>query len=90
LHEVTVQHDGAKRLHHPEVGDIDLTYQSVNLPTGRRAGNDVSFLYTAEPGSINEDKLRLLASWAAPVAEAAARDLPGNATGGETSTYQGP
>ncbi|MGP9724499.1 helix-turn-helix transcriptional regulator [Corynebacterium sp. AOP40-9SA-29] len=61
-HDIRTVHDGTKRLQHPEVGELELAYQSVDLPIGRRAWHDLSF-YTAEPGSRSEDLLRLLASW---------------------------
>ena len=66
-HDIRIRHEGTKRLHHPEIGEIELTYQSVELPTGKRTRHDLSF-YTAEPGSSDEERLKLLASWAAPTA----------------------
>jgi hypothetical protein len=53
---------GRKRLHHPVVGDLDLTYEALDLPSdpGLRL-----LVYTAEPGSPSQDGLDLLASWAA-------------------------
>lgn len=53
---------GRKRLHHPVVGDLDLTYEAMELPAdpGLRIN-----IYTAEPGTPSEDALKLLASWAA-------------------------
>ncbi|WP_051298502.1 helix-turn-helix transcriptional regulator [Arthrobacter castelli] len=66
-HDIRIRHEGTKRLQHPEIGEIELTYQSVDLPTAKRAWHDLSF-YTAEPGSQHEANLKLLASWAAPSA----------------------
>ncbi|MEU4893039.1 helix-turn-helix transcriptional regulator [Streptomyces sp. NPDC044780] len=63
-HNVRIRHDGAKRLRHPEAGRLELTYQSMELPMPRRAGY-VLTLYTAEPDTPSEERLRLLASWAA-------------------------
>ncbi|MCT1615612.1 helix-turn-helix domain-containing protein [Kocuria marina] len=63
-HDIRIRHEGTKRLQHPEIGEIELTYQSVNLPAGKRAWHDLSF-YTAEPGTSNEDRLKVLASWKA-------------------------
>ena len=63
-HDVRIRHDGVKRLHHPDVGDLELTYQSLDLPMSHRAVHDLT-IYTAEPGSTSEDRLKLLASWAA-------------------------
>ncbi|MGW9557530.1 helix-turn-helix transcriptional regulator [Nocardiopsis sp. NPDC055551] len=64
-HDVRIHHGGTKRLHHPQVGDLELTYRSLDLPTPPRAVHDLS-LYTAEPGTPHEERLKLLASWAAP------------------------
>lgn len=61
-HNVRIHTTGAKRLHHPVVGDLDLPFETFPL------GSDPSqFLltYTAEPASRSQDALNLLASWAA-------------------------
>jgi transcriptional regulator with XRE-family HTH domain len=63
-HDVRIRHDGIKRLQHPEVGRLELTYKSLDLPTSQRTVHDLTF-YTAEPGTVSEDRLKLLASWAA-------------------------
>ncbi|WP_344250405.1 helix-turn-helix transcriptional regulator [Isoptericola hypogeus] len=63
-HDIRIHHHGTKRLQHPEVGILELTYQSVDLPSAGRAVHDLS-LYTAEPGTPHEERLTLLASWAA-------------------------
>jgi transcriptional regulator with XRE-family HTH domain len=63
-HDVRIRHDGVKRMRHPEVGRLELTYQSLDLPMVNRAVHDLTY-YTAEPGSASEERLRLLASWAA-------------------------
>ncbi|WP_019607352.1 helix-turn-helix transcriptional regulator [Nocardiopsis sp. CNS-639] len=64
-HDVRIHHHGAKRLHHPQVGGLELTYRSLDLPTPPRAVHELS-LYTAEPGTPHEERLTLLASWSAP------------------------
>lgn len=64
-HDVRIIHAGTKRIDHAEVGPMLLTFQSVELPTSTRGHHDLSF-YVAEPGSEDEQRLRLLASWAAP------------------------
>ncbi|MFC7016020.1 helix-turn-helix transcriptional regulator [Streptomyces viridiviolaceus] len=63
-HDVRIRHEGIKRLQHPEVGLLELTYQSLDLPVSHRAVHDLS-LCTAEPGSTSEERLKLLASLAA-------------------------
>jgi transcriptional regulator with XRE-family HTH domain len=63
-HDVRIRHDGIKRLRHSEVGELELTYHSLDLPLPNRALHDLT-IYAAEPGSPSEEALRLLASWAA-------------------------
>ncbi|WP_134730793.1 helix-turn-helix transcriptional regulator [Amycolatopsis nivea] len=69
-HDVLIRHDGIKRLQHPEVGRLELTFQSLDLPLPGRAVHDL-ITYTAEPGTESEDRLKLLASWAATQSQAA-------------------
>jgi transcriptional regulator with XRE-family HTH domain len=66
-HDVLIRHDGIKRLQHPEVGHLELTFQDLDLPLSRRVVHNL-MIYTAEPGTTSEDRLKLLASWAAPLA----------------------
>lgn len=63
-HNVRIHHGGVKRFHHPDAGDLELTYQPLDLPMSVREAHSLT-IYTAEPGSPSEDGLRLLASWAA-------------------------
>ena len=60
-HEVRQHHQGAKPFLHPLVGDLHLTYESLDLT----ADNLILIAYGTEADSESEDKLRLLASWAA-------------------------
>jgi MmyB-like transcription regulator ligand binding domain len=46
----------------PVVGDLELTYEGLDLPAD--PGWHL-FTFTAAPGSPSDDRLRLLASWAA-------------------------
>lgn len=57
-HDVRIRHGGIKLLRPPEIGDLELTYQFLDLPMSQRAVRDPT-LYTAEPGSTSEDRLRL-------------------------------
>jgi hypothetical protein len=60
-HNVRFHRTGRKQLRHSVVGDLDLSYEAMELP-----GDDLTVLvYTAEPGSPSQDALNLLASWAA-------------------------
>lgn len=63
-HDVRIRHDGIKRLRHPDIGDLELTYQSLDLPLSNRAVHNLT-IYTAEPGTPHEDRLKVLASWQA-------------------------
>lgn len=63
-HDVRIRHEGVKRLRHPEVGSLELTYQSLDLPLSPRTAHDLN-IYTAEPGSQSEEHLKLLTSLAA-------------------------
>jgi transcriptional regulator with XRE-family HTH domain len=63
-HNVRLHHGGVKRFQHSAVGSLELTYYSLVLPTSLRAAHTL-VSYVAEPGSDAEDRLRLLASWAA-------------------------
>ena len=63
-HEVRIRHDGIKRLRHPDIGELELTYQSLDLPLSDRAVHNLT-IYTAEPGTAHEDRLKVLASWKA-------------------------
>jgi transcriptional regulator with XRE-family HTH domain len=65
-HNVRHHRSGVKRINHPEVGDLELVYEALELP----ANPDwFMFGYTAEPGSPTEERLKLLGSLAATPAE---------------------
>lgn len=61
-HNVRFHDTGSKRFHHPVVGDVSLTFETMQLSAD--AGL-MLFVYTAEPGSRSEEALNLLASWTA-------------------------
>jgi transcriptional regulator with XRE-family HTH domain len=61
-HNVRLHRTGVKKVHHPVVGDLELTYEGMELPADPGL---TLFVYTAEPASPSEDGLKLLASWAA-------------------------
>ncbi len=61
-HDVRLHYSGVKTFNHPEVGEIELSYEALDLPADPGLTMTV---YTAEPGSANADKLRLLSSLAA-------------------------
>ena len=61
-HRACFHRTGRKRLHHPVVGDLDLTYEALDLTS---ASGLTLLVYTAEPDTATQDSLNLLASWAA-------------------------
>ena len=68
-HNVRIHDTGSKRFHHPVVGDLSLTFETMGLVADPGL---LLFVYTAEVGSKSEEALSLLASWAATLDEAAA------------------
>ena len=66
-HNVRTHGAGTKRFHHPVVGELTLAYEELAITAEPGL---VLLVYTAEPGSPSAERLRLLASWAAPA------DLP--------------
>lgn len=57
-HRVVERRDGMKRLDHPLVGRIDVFYEALEA-TGE--ADQTLFIYTTDPGSESESKLRELA-----------------------------
>lgn len=70
-HNVKFHRTGAKRLHHPVVGDLTLAFEAFELPAdpGQRMN-----IYTAEPSSPSHQALNLLASWASTPNEVASTE----------------
>ncbi|MET0780177.1 MAG: helix-turn-helix transcriptional regulator [Microbacterium sp.] len=60
--DVKFHRSGTKRLHHPVVGDLELNFESMDLPS--EPGLVLS-VYTAPANSASADALKVLASWAA-------------------------
>ena len=61
-HDVQYHRSGQKRLRHPVVGQLDLNFESMELPSEPGLTLNV---YTAAPDSPTADGLKMLASWAA-------------------------
>lgn len=59
--DVRVHGHGSKRVNHPVVGELDLDFESMDLPT--EPGLQLN-VYTAPAGGAAADNLALLASWA--------------------------
>jgi transcriptional regulator with XRE-family HTH domain len=61
-HNVRLHNKGEKRFNHPVVGELELSYNRIELP----ADPGLAIIaYTAEPGSKSAEAFDLLASWAA-------------------------
>ena len=61
-HNVRTHYNGTKTFGHPAVGDLTLSYDTMDLP----GDNGLRLTaYTAEPASRSAEGLQLLASWAA-------------------------
>lgn len=59
-HTVQEKGHGTKRLYHPLVGEMTLSFETLRLPDD----HDLSLVtYHAQPGSRSADSLRLLAGW---------------------------
>ena len=58
---------GRKRLNHPVVGTLDLTFEALELVADP---GQTMFVYTADPGSRSAEALSLLGSWIAAPDEA--------------------
>lgn len=61
-HNVRYHRTGTKRLHHPVVGDLEVSYETMTIDAddGLRLA-----VYTCEPDSPSQQALDLLASWTA-------------------------
>ncbi len=71
-HNVRFHDTGFKRFHHPVVGDLSLTFETMALAADPGL---MMFVYTAEVGSKSEEALNLLASWAATLDQAEPANL---------------
>lgn len=67
-HNVRHHASGEKVFRHPVVGELRMIYEAME-PMGQAGLNFL--IYSAEPGSPTEERLRLLASWAATAEHAA-------------------
>ncbi|ATG53687.1 transcriptional regulator [Brachybacterium ginsengisoli] len=72
-HDVRYHRAGVKRMLHPQVGELELTFDGLELPG---TPGWMMFVCTAEPGSPSEERLRLLASLAASQKPIAPMTMP--------------
>ena len=61
-HRVHQRTHGSKRLHHPLVGNLTVSFETLALPGD---SDTTLFIYTTEPGSPSRHAMDLLASWTA-------------------------
>ena len=71
-HDVRTHDTGFKAIRHPVVGELNLTFEAMELPADP---GQTLIVYGAEPGSDTADRLRLLSSWIA-AEEGVAVDFP--------------
>jgi transcriptional regulator with XRE-family HTH domain len=69
-HNVRYHQTGTKRIHHPLVGELELSYEVLELSAD--AGLTVN-VFSAEPDSRSQQALDLLASWIATPGEQLSR-----------------
>lgn len=65
VHDVKRKSHGSMRLLHPLAGEFTLRYETFALTTDQELALST---YHAEPGSVSEEALRLVASWGADAA----------------------
>ncbi len=73
-HDVRTHGAGTKRFRHPVVGELTFAYEELAITAEPGL---VLLVYTAEPGSPSAERLRLLASWAAPAPASSPAEQPG-------------
>ncbi|MET9557417.1 helix-turn-helix transcriptional regulator [Streptomyces sp. NPDC006645] len=76
-HDIQEPHHGTTRLHHPLVGDLTLSYESLQLPDD---SDQTLTIHHAPASSPTSENLRLLTSWLtttpAPTPGTPARRMP--------------
>ena len=66
-HDVREHQTGLKSIHHPVVGDLDLTFETMDVASERGLQ---MLVFSAEPGSASADGLQMLANWVSSRADA--------------------
>ena len=61
-HDVRFHRVGFKKIHHPVVGDLELSFEAMEFPSDPGL---TMLVYTAAAGTPSSDGLKLLSSWAA-------------------------
>lgn len=68
-HNVKPHRSGSKRIHHPDVGDLEFEFEGMELPG---TAGWMLYAYTTRPGSSTEERIAILGSLAATQAPAPA------------------
>lgn len=71
--DVRYHRSGRKRLRHPVVGQLDLDFEAMELPSEPGLALNI---YTAAEGTSTSDALKLLASWVADQDEILTEEAP--------------
>ncbi|MHA7285983.1 MmyB family transcriptional regulator [Arthrobacter sp. MDT3-44] len=69
-HDVREHRTGTKAVHHALVGDLDLTFQAMDLASDRGLQ---MIVFSAEPGSATHERIQLLANLTETTVREAAR-----------------
>ncbi|WP_375385982.1 hypothetical protein [uncultured Microbacterium sp.] len=69
-HDVREHRTGLKTVHHPVVGDLDLTFQAMDLASDRGLQ---MLVFSAAPGSATDERLQLLANLTETATQEASR-----------------
>jgi hypothetical protein len=72
-HDVRFHNSGIKRLHHSQVGDIELRYEGLQVVS---EADLTIYVYTADPGTRSAEALALLGTLAATAALEKASPAP--------------
>jgi hypothetical protein len=71
--DVMVCGSGTKRFRHPAVGELTLSYETLQLPASAAQTGQELHLFSPEEGSEAEAALQLLANWTATSRTGSAR-----------------
>lgn len=69
-HDVREHRTGVKTIHHPVVGDLDLTYQAMDVASDRGLQ---MIVFSAAPGSATHERLQVLANLTVTASDTARR-----------------
>lgn len=82
VHNVKPHRSGSKRIHHPDVGDLEFEFEGMELPG---TPGWMLYAYTTEPGSFTEERVAILGSVAATQAPASTDSIRSTAPRGDNA-----